>query len=193
VLHKITRRSFVTTSVSAASALLANRLFGEPAPAATKPTSALEKLGAVALSEAKKQGATYADLRIGRYRQQFSGYRLSPERGSNITDEVPFVTDQNSFGFGVRVIANGQWGFAASPLVTAQEIARIAREAVTVAKANAAAQATPVQLAPVKAYRDRWTSKFDKDPFAISMDEKLELIHSATLSIKKDPKVFSAF
>jgi len=193
VFHPTTRRSFLNTSVSAASLLLAHKLFGDPSPQATKPTADLEKLGAVAISEGKKQGATYTDLRVGRHRTQFSGYRLSPERGSNITDEVPFVTDQNSFGFGVRVIVNGQWGFAASPLVTAEEIARITREAVTVARANSAAQSSPVQLAPVKAYRDRWTSKFEKDPFSISMDEKLELIHSATLSIKKDPKVFSAF
>jgi len=61
-----------------------------------------------------------------------------------------------------------------------------------VAKANSAAQATPVQLAPVKGYYDRWTSKFDQDTFAIFMDEKLELIHSATLSVKKNPGVFSA-
>src|ERR1700678_2263822 len=151
-----TRRSFLITSASAASVLLANRLFGDPEPGASAPTAGLEKLGGVAISEAKKHGATYADLRIGRYRSQFSGYRLSPERGSNITDEVPFVTDQNSFGFGVRVIVKGQWGFAASPLVTAEEIARITREAVTVARANAAAQSTPVRLAPVKAYRERW-------------------------------------
>src|SRR5579862_9001212 len=148
-----TRRSFVATSVSAASLLWANRLFGEPAPNSTKPSPDLEKLSAVALGEAKKQGATYADVRIGRYRNQYSGYRLSPERGSNKTDEVPFITDQNSFGFGVRVIVNGQWGFAASPTVAAEEIAHITREAVAVAKANAAAQAAPVQLAPVKAYR----------------------------------------
>jgi TldD protein len=193
VPDKLNRRHFVATSVSAASLLLANRLFGEPSPDSTKPNPDLEKLGAAAIAEGKKQGATYTDIRIGRYRNQFSGYRLSPQRGSNITDEVPFVTDQNTFGFGIRVIVNGQWGFAASPLVTAGEIARITREAITVAKANAAAQAKPVQLAPVKTYRDRWTSKFEKDPFAISMDEKLELIHGATLSIKKDPKVFSAF
>jgi len=193
VSRKFTRRSFIGSSVSAASLLAGERLFGERAPDGTQPSADLEKLGDVAMAEAKKQGATYADLRIGRYRNQFSGYRLSPERGSNITDEVPFVTDQNSFGFGVRVIVNGQWGFAASPLVTADEIARITREAVTVAKANAAAQATPVQLAPVKVYRDRWTSKFDKDPFAIAMDEKLELIRSAAVSAKKDPKVFSSF
>ena len=191
MLHQLTRRAFL--SATAISLLVADRLFGAPAPDATQPSPELEKLGAVALAEAKKQGASYSDIRIARFRNQFSGYRLSPQRGSNTTDEVPFVTDQNTFGFGIRVIVNGQWGFAASPLVTSEEIARIAREAVTVAKANAAAQSKPVQLAPVKAYRDRWTSKFDKDPFAISMDEKLELIHSATMSIKKDPKVFSAF
>jgi len=136
VFSQTTRRSFIATSVSAASLALANRLFGEPASGSLLPTPELEKLGAVAIGEAKKQGATYADLRIGRYRNQFSGYRLSPQRGSNITDEVPFVTDQNSFGFGVRVIVQGQWGFAASPLGNADEIARITREAVIVAKAG---------------------------------------------------------
>jgi TldD protein len=193
VFSKITRRSFIGASASVTSLLAADRLFGELGPAGASPSTDLEKLGEVSISEAKKHGASYADLRVGRYRNQFSGYRLSPERGSNITDEVPFVTDQNSFGFGVRVIVQGQWGFAASPLVTAEEIARITREAVIVAKANAAAQANPVQLAPVKTYRDRWRSNFDKDPFAVSMDEKLELIHSATVSVKKDPKVFSAW
>jgi len=193
VSQMLTRRSFIGASASAASLAAASRLFGEPTQDSTKPSPDLEKLGEVAVHEAKKNGASYADLRIGRYRNQFSGYRLSPERGSNITDEVPFVTDQNSFGFGVRVIVKGQWGFAASPLVTSEEIARITREAITVAKANAEAQSKPLQLVPVKAYRDRWTSKFERDPFAISMDEKLELIHSATMSVKKDPKVFSAF
>ena len=130
----VTRRSFLGATANAAAVLLANKLFGAPADATTKPSPDLEKLGAVAIDEAKKQGATYADIRINRYRQQFSGWRLAPQRNSNKTDEVPFVTDQQSFGFGVRVIANGQWGFAASPLVTPEEIARITREAVLVAK-----------------------------------------------------------
>jgi TldD protein len=168
-------------------------LFSAPDETATKPSPELEKLGAIALAEAKKNGASYADIRINRYRQQFSGYRLSPPRGSNKTDEVPFVTDQQSFGFGVRVIVNGQWGFAASPLVTSGEIARITREAVGVARANLALQAAPVQLVPTKAYTDRWTSSFERDPFSVSVDEKLELIHSAASTIKKNPKVFSAF
>lgn len=188
----LTRRSFIGAGVSAASMLLADKLFGAPTDSTTRPEASLEKLGTIALAEAKRQGATYADVRIGRFRLQFSGYRFSPQRGSNVTDEVPFVTDQNSFGFGVRVIANGQWGFAASPSVTPGEMARIAREAVQVAKANSAVQSQPVQLAATKSYRDRWVSKFDKDPFAIPMEEKLELMRSAATIIKKDPKVFSA-
>jgi TldD protein len=194
----VTRRdflgtAFLGTAATGASILFANRLFGAPEDAPGKPSPELEKLAGVALAEAKKQGASYADIRIGRYRNQFSGYRLSPERGSNITDEVPFVTDQQDFGFGVRVIANGQWGFAASPTVTPAEIARITREAVVVAKANSVLQARPVELAPTKSYVDRWVSHFEQDPFAVSIDEKLELMHGAALSIKKDPKVFAAF
>ena len=60
------------------------------------------------------------------------------------------------------------------------------------AKANAALQASPVVLAPTKAYVDRWVSPFEKDPFDVPIDEKLELIHAAASAIKKDPKVFSA-
>jgi TldD protein len=191
---RFTRRAFLAGSATtAASLLFAQELFGEPDLKATKPTPALEKLGAVALAEAKKQGATYCDIRINRYRDQFSGYRLSPQRGGTATDEVPFVNDRQSFGFGVRVIVKGQWGFAASPIVTTAEIARITREAVTVAKANLALQAAPVKLAPTKAYVDRWTVPHEKDPFSVSVDEKLELIHNAALTVKKNPKVMSAF
>jgi TldD protein len=153
----------------------------------------LENLASSALSEAKRLGASYCDIRINHYRDQFAGYRLSPERGSNKTDEVPFVTDQRSFGFGVRVIFNGQWGFAASPIVSADQIVRITREAVTVAKANSALQSTPVQLARTQSYRDRWTSPHDLDPFSVSVGEKLELIRNATVTIKRNPNIFSAF
>jgi TldD protein len=188
-----TRRGFLLSGAAAASLLAASQLFGEPDATATKPSSALEKLAENALSEAKKQGASYCDIRINRYRDQYSGYRLSPERGGTKTNEVPFITDQQSFGFGVRVIVNGQWGFAASPTVTPAEIARITREAVIVAKANSALQSSPLQLAPTKSYIDRWTSPHDVDPFSVSVGEKLELLHNATLTIKKNTKVMTAF
>jgi hypothetical protein len=61
--------------------------------------------------------ATYADVRIVRISDQRIGLRLSPERGTGKTLAVPNVTEDSNFGFGVRVIVNGAWGFASSPIV----------------------------------------------------------------------------
>lgn len=184
----ITRRTFVGSGGAAA---LAERLFAA-AGEAGKPNAELEKLGAAALREAKKLKASYCDIRIIRYRRQILNVRLNPERGTGKTLEVPGVTDSSSFGFGVRVIADGAWGFAASPIVTQEEIARITREAVTVAKANAVLKAKPLQLAPVKAYRDRWQTPHERDPFAVPIAEKLELIRTVAAEANKGRQVFSA-
>jgi TldD protein len=99
--------------------------------------------------------------------------------------------EDSSFGFGVRVIVDVAWGFAASPVVTQEEIANITKEAAIIAKANAAIQPKPIQLAPVKAYRDHWATPFDKDPFDVPMAEKPDLMRRATEQVKKNPKVFS--
>src|SRR5262249_40080588 len=136
----LTRRALLQSSAMTA---LATRLFA--ADSGSTPNRELENLGAVALSEAKKLKASYADIRIIRYRRQSVTVRLNPERGTGKILEVPAVSDRGSFGFGVRVIAAEAWGFAASPLVTKEEIARVTGEAVAVAKANAALKARPVE------------------------------------------------
>jgi TldD protein len=166
-------------------------LFAAPA-GARKPNAELETLGAVALREGKKLKASYCDIRIIRTRQQFVNIRLNPERGTGKTLEVPGVGDSGSFGFGVRVIVDGAWGFAASPLVKPEEIARITREAVEVAKANASLKNRPVVLAPVPAYRDYWQTPHERDPFATPIQEKLELIRAAAAEAKSSPQVFAA-
>src|SRR5271166_3721207 len=160
----LTRRHFIATSAAAFAA----DLFAAPKETKT-PSGDLEKLGAVALREGKKHKATYCDIRIVRLRDQRVGIRLTPERGTGKTLAIPNVSEDASFGFGVRVIVNGAWGFASSPIVTPEEIARITGEAVIIAKANASIQPKPVQLAPVKAYRDRWVTPHDKNPLDVSM------------------------
>ena len=65
----VTRRTFLQTG----SAALASSLFAAAAPGApAKPNPDLEKLGAVALAQAKKLKATYCDIRIMRYRRNSS-------------------------------------------------------------------------------------------------------------------------
>src|SRR5882724_11231348 len=182
----LTRRSLLQSS----TAFLAARLFA--APRSAKPNAALENLGAVALHEAKKLKATYCDTRIIRYRRQVLTVALNPERGTGKTLEVPNVTDGGSFGFGVRVIVDGAWGFAASPFVNKDEIARVTREAVGVARANAGLKSTPVELAPVAAYRQRWQTPHERDPFSVAIEEKLELIRAAAGEAQKGRGVFAA-
>jgi Predicted Zn-dependent proteases and their inactivated homologs len=97
----ISRRIFL-----GGSAVAAAELFGAPSKTRT-PVAALEKLADVALREAKKLKATYCDIRINRYRDQSLSIRKSPERGTGKTLEVPGISDSESFGFGVRVIADG--------------------------------------------------------------------------------------
>ncbi|MCU1325146.1 MAG: peptidase modulator of gyrase [Bryobacterales bacterium] len=176
----LTRRHFLATSAAA----LAAELFAAPKGSKT-PSTDLEKLGAVALNEAKKYKASYCDIRIVRLRDQRLGLRLSPDRGTGKTLAVPNVGEDSSFGFGVRVIVNGAWGFASSPLVTREEIARVTGEAALIAKANATIQPKPIILAPVKAYRDRWETPHEKDPFAVPVEEKLELLRRSAEEIKK--------
>jgi len=185
---RLSRRAFIQSGTAAA---LATRLFAAP-DGSTKPNPELENLGAAALREAKKLKASYADIRIIRYRQQFVTVRLNPERGTGKTLEVPAVSDGGSFGFGVRVIVDGAWGFAASPLVTKEEIARMTGEAVAVARANAAIRSKPLELAPVPVYRTRWQTPHERDPFAVPLEEKLELIRTAAAEVKKEKGVFSA-
>src|SRR5580704_18021394 len=68
----LSRRCFLGVAATGVFLPAADRLFGQPSDKSGKPSPELERLGAVALAEAKKAGATYADIRINRYRQMFS-------------------------------------------------------------------------------------------------------------------------
>src|SRR5271154_5040170 len=106
--------------------------------------AALKKqLADIALNAAKSKGATYADVRIGRYRNQFIVTR---------EDKVLNTVDTESYGIGIRVIAGGSWGFAATDRLDNDGIARAAELAVSIARENARLQKEPVRLAPQKGY-----------------------------------------
>jgi TldD protein len=138
------------------------------------------ELTARALDAARSAGASYADVRIQANRTQSIGTR---ER--QITD----FEDAETYGFGVRVLADGAWGFAASRDVTADEVVRVARQAVAQARANASVQQRPVQLAPVEAFPDAaWRSPMEIDPFAVSVDDKLALMLAANEAALRVPR-----
>ena len=90
-----------------------------------------KRLADVALNTAKSSGASYADVRIGRYLNQFVVTR---------EDKVQNIVNTESFGVGIRVIADGTWGFASTSDVTEDGIAKAAKQATAIAKANSKVQ-----------------------------------------------------
>lgn len=136
------------------------------------------ELGDIAVALARKLGATYGDIRINRYRAERI---LTRER------QVQSVSLNQTFGFGVRVLVKGSWGFAASSEVTPNEVRRVTREAVAIAKANAGRQRKPVQFLDVPAVTANWRGAFEQDPFEISIEQKIEAllqINEAGLAVK---------
>ena len=130
-----------------------------------------KQLADIALNIAKSKGATYADVRIGRYLNQFVATREKNVQG---------VANTESFGTGIRVIANGCWGFAASDNVTKDNIAKVAERAVAVAKANAKIQGEAVQLAPQKGFGVvSWKAPIEKNAFEVPVKDKVDLLLSA--------------
>src|SRR5436190_2291994 len=178
-------------AVWAATRLVPGQLFVSLLDAEALPPERLSALASFALERAKKAGATYADVRINRYRSQVVSMRSQADSATRVLNHVPSVSDSETFGFGVRVLAGGAWGFAASHAVTEDAIARAAQDAVEIAKANSSLRREPVRLAPTKAYKDVYRTPVARDPFEVPIGEKLELLRSANAESKKVPGVFS--
>jgi TldD protein len=120
-----------------------------------------------ALNIAALRGASYADVRSADDRHR----ALSTKNG-----KVGGASDSESQGIGVRVIADGAWGFAASEDLSRSAVEATAARAVEIAKASARVKLHDIQLAPERAHTAEWASPFQIDPFATSVEQNLELL-----------------
>jgi len=120
-----------------------------------------------ALDTAKAQGATYADVRVVDLRQRY----LSTKNG-----QPAQVRESQSRGVGVRVVAEGAWGFSATDDLTRASVDRIAAHAVEVARASATVKKRDVRLAKEPKIIDRWEAPCRIDPFSIPVSTCLELL-----------------
>ena len=167
------RRTFLNFSSLALGATLLpfSRAIAAEELLSTMPVAAKKALADVALNAATKAGASYCDVRIGRYLNQFI-----VTRDLNVEN----VANTESAGVGVRVICNGAYGFAATSDMSSDGIANAARQAVAIAKANAKLQSEPVRLAPVKGVGDvSWATPIKKDWRAVPIKEKADLLIAA--------------
>src|SRR5579872_656198 len=120
-----------------------------------------------ALDAAAARGATYADARVVDERSR----ALSTKNG-----KVGGASDTESQGIGIRVIAGGTWGFAASGDLSRGAVEAAAAHAVQIAKASAHVQEHDVRLAPEKPVTAEWTTPHKIDPLAISVEQNIDLL-----------------
>jgi TldD protein len=135
---------------------------------------------ATALQAASDAGAAYADARV---------VDTLVENAELATGVVEGVERSESFGIGVRAMVAGAWGFASTSEVTEASAARVAREAVAIARASALVAGPPVELAPLAAAHGTWASAFEIDPFAVSLEDKLGLLGEADDAMRREPRV----
>ncbi|MEQ3654911.1 MAG: TldD/PmbA family protein [Dokdonia sp.] len=171
------RRNFVQLAGMGAGAMMVPGLMlgnNIPTEALLEPGMDVmlkKRMADVALNTAKGLGASYADARIGRYLNQYVFTR---------EDKVQNVVNTESFGIGIRVIANGTWGFSSTNDVSEDGVKKATEQAVAIAKANSKIQKEPVVLAPVDSYGEvSWKTPIKKDFKDVPVSEKVDLLLSA--------------
>ncbi|MEU1055155.1 TldD/PmbA family protein [Streptomyces sp. NPDC005876] len=133
----------------------------------------LRPLADAALARARALGAEHADFRLERVRSASWQLRDARPAGSSDTTDL---------GYAVRVVHGGSWGFASGVDLTQDAAARVASQAVAMAKLSArvieaAGSDERVELADEPVHADRtWVSSYEIDPFTVPDAEKSGLL-----------------
>lgn len=133
-----------------------------------------------ALNLAQVQGATYADIRIVHRRTQ----NITVKNGV-----VEGLSDNDSQGFGVRVVAHGAWGFASSAVLTPAEVDRVTALAVQIARASALFKTHDVKLGAPVAHVGTYRTPLEIDPWDVALEQKIDLLLAANEALRATPGV----
>ncbi|GAA1368108.1 TldD/PmbA family protein [Streptomyces beijiangensis] len=133
----------------------------------------LRALADAALARARALGADHADFRFERVRSASWRLRDAKPAGSS---------DGTDLGYAVRVVHGGSWGFASGVDLTMDAAARVAGQAVAMAKLSAkvikaAGSDERVELAAEPVHSEKtWISSYEIDPFQVPDEEKTALL-----------------
>ena len=164
------RRDFLTFSGLGVAGLMLphSRLVAAEELLAPADVARQKLLADTVLAAARNAGASYCDVRIGRYLNQAIVTR---------EDRVENVVNSESAGVGIRVIVNGAWGFAATHRTTSEGLAAAVGNAVAIARANSKVQNKPVQLAPQTGVGEvSWRTPLKRNAMAVPVKDKVELL-----------------
>ena len=127
-----------------------------------------------------RQRVDYADVRMVTTRSE----RLKVKNGS-----VDSISDTTSRGLGIRVIVGGSWGFSSSSVVSEEEAAKVAGQAIEIAKATRLLKKFDVVLSEEDPAVDTYKTRVIKNPFEVPLEEKTKLLLEADRIIRKNQAV----
>jgi TldD protein len=136
----------------------------------------MNEVASWALNVCNARGVQFADLRVVDERLR----ALATKNG-----KIGHVADSQSLGVGIRVLADGAWGFAATEDLTRTGVETTAAAAVEIARASAKVKQQDVRLVPEQAYQDDWTSPYQIDPFSISVEQDLDLLMKIDAELRR--------
>jgi len=120
---------------------------------------------------------SYADIRFVQQEEE----RIVAENG--ILSSYKLSTDR---GVGIRVLANGAWGFASTYDLEQEVLLETAAKALKIAQASALCKKEEIRLAPTDKQVDKYITPIIKDPFRVNPIEKIDLLIKSTQVMLKD-------
>lgn len=142
--------------------------------------SLAKSLSHTALNQMQLSRVDYGDIRI-----------VASEAEHIATKDtiVEALESSSGCGYGIRVLKNGRWGFAASDALIPDAVVKTVKLAIELASASAQAPGHEVQLTPTKVIKGKYRTPIQEDPFTISIEDKLQLLLAADSAQRINKKV----
>lgn len=136
----------------------------------------MQKIIESALLKAKREGASYADVRVIEREEE----DISVKNGA-----VEGIKSTSTKGFGVRVIKDGGWGFSSSFVFTEDEAERVAGESVEIAMASSKTKIHDATIANIEVFQDKVPQPVKINPFSVTLSKKIETLLEADKLMSK--------
>ncbi|HXZ99228.1 MAG TPA: TldD/PmbA family protein [Candidatus Binatia bacterium] len=127
----------------------------------------MRDIAELVLDAAVAERAEYADCRV--VQRQVQAVAVKDGRFA----ETSSFEDE---GVGIRALVDGAWGFAGVDRLDAESLEEAARLACRLARASARVRVRPVRLAPCPPVVGRYATPVRRDPFEVSLEDKLDLL-----------------
>lgn len=140
----------------------------------------MRELLELGIGYASMKGASYSDIRT--VRKEIESIIIRNGK----THAIYSTIDE---GFGIRVLWNGRWGFAASSRLEKDEVEKRCKSALDLAKASNLLKGEEVKLTKEEIIKDSYKNQVMKDPFEVDLNEKVSFLLAIDKAMRSYPKI----